>query len=352
MARRFELAKAVLVVALSWFAITLPAAETEGEGKKLDPLCPDGEVWSGKLITDICWGCLFPIRIAGGQWGDGSVPHGVTDKTFCACDTPTGIPELGLTLGLWSPARLIEIVRNPWCAPSLGGTMLNESAVSRLRLLGSGGQAEYDASETSFFNYHYYAFPLYILLDLFWDDRCNADGYRDFDLVYVSELDPTWNNDELAFFTNPEAVIFANPIAVAACAIDGVAATAGHPIDAMFWCAGTWGHLYPFSGVAYTSAGTDVRISSLLATRATAALHRRGLAWKTVGNDALCGGHIYPFIPKNQYRMTLFYPVAETTRAHAIGESTFRWGGAKAFPGPGEDHVYLLWRWQDCCAGI
>jgi len=30
-----------------------------------DAGCPDAELFSGKLITDICWACLFPIRIAG-----------------------------------------------------------------------------------------------------------------------------------------------------------------------------------------------------------------------------------------------------------------------------------------------
>ena len=27
----------------------------------VDPLCSDAELWSGKLITDICWSCLFPL---------------------------------------------------------------------------------------------------------------------------------------------------------------------------------------------------------------------------------------------------------------------------------------------------
>ena len=36
-----------------------------------DPGCPDAELFSGKLITDICWGCLFPIRIAGLSIGGG-----------------------------------------------------------------------------------------------------------------------------------------------------------------------------------------------------------------------------------------------------------------------------------------
>ena len=90
----------------------------------------------------------------------------------------------------------------------------------------------------------------------------------------------------------------------------------------------------------------------LAAVRATAALHRRGLAFRTMGDDALCGGKIDPFIPKSQYRMTMFYPVADTKRSHAIGESTFRWGMAHTYPGPGDSHVYLKFRWTDCCLGI
>jgi conjugal transfer pilus assembly protein TraU len=109
--------------------------------------------------------------------------------------------------------------------------------------------------------------------------------------------------------------------------------------------------MYPLSGISPTSYGTDPRITSLLSTRATASLHRRGLAWKTAGNDALCGGYIYPFIPKSQYRLSMFYPVAETDSNHAIGETTFKWGAGRTYPGPGEDHLYLLWRWVDCCSG-
>jgi conjugal transfer pilus assembly protein TraU len=322
------------------------AAETTST-KTLDPLCPDAEVWSGKLITDICWACLFPIRIAGGAMGSGDVPDSATDQVFCTCNDPNGIPNVGMTLGLWSPARMIELVTTPWCSPALGGMKFGSSL---LRLRGTTGQAEYDNGEIAFFNYHYFAFPLYIMLDLFWDNRCNADGYKDFDLMYVSELDPTWNNDELAFFTNPEVALFANPVAISSCVADGAAATAGHPIDAMFWCAGTWGSMYPFAGMANPTVGADPRLTSLFVIRATAALHRRGLAFGTVGNDALCGGNVAPFIPKSQYSMTMFYPVADTDRRHAIGESTFRWGMAHTYPGPGDSHVHLLWRWQDCCS--
>ncbi|MFP4280889.1 MAG: conjugal transfer protein TraU, partial [Halochromatium sp.] len=44
-----------------------------------DAACPDAELLSGKLITDICWSCLFPVRIAGMPIGGGRVPEGASD---------------------------------------------------------------------------------------------------------------------------------------------------------------------------------------------------------------------------------------------------------------------------------
>jgi conjugal transfer pilus assembly protein TraU len=45
----------------------------------------------------------------------------------------------------------------------------------------------------------------------------------------------------------------------------------------------------------------------------------------------------------------MFYPTPETQRAHVIGESTWRWGQGRMIPGLGEDPVYLVWRYMDCC---
>ncbi|MCA8967567.1 MAG: TraU family protein, partial [Planctomycetes bacterium] len=308
--------------------------------------CPDSKLFSGKLITDICWACFFPIRVAGIPFGGGDRPPAATDRLFCGCEGAAGIPQLGFAVGLWEPARIIEIVRSPGCSTVLGGTRLE---IGSERLLGASGRADWDNGETMFAHYHYYAFPLLLLMDLFFEDRCNADGYMDFDLLYLSELDPTWNDSEIAFFTNPEAAWLANPVALSACIADGVAASAGNPRDELFWCAGTWGNLYPFSGAIHSRGSRPAR-TSLLATKALAALHRRGLARRTMGDEALCEAPIAPFMPKSQYRMTQFYPLPETERAHAIGESAWRWGQHRSIPGPGEDHVWILWRWHDCCA--
>ena len=311
-----------------------------------DPGCPDAELFSAKLLTDICWSCLFPIRIAGLSIGGGERPAGASEAVLCACNDALGVPRPGMVVGMWEPAWIVELTRAPACSPALGGLRL---PLGSRRLLGTSGQGEYDGSDTSFYNVHWYAFPLLVLLDLFFEDRCNADGMMDFDILYLSELDPTWSNSELAFFTQPEAAWLASPVAFAACLADAASATAGSPVDSLFWCAGTWGRLYPFTGIA-GAYGSRPRDTSLFAARSLAALHRRGLARRTMGDGALCRAPIEPFLPKSQYRLSMFYPLPEASSAHVIGESPFRWGEWRTLPGPGEDHLYLLWRWNDCCA--
>ena len=85
-----------------------------------------------------------------------------------------------------------------------------------------------------------------------------------FDLAYLTEVDPLWNDDELTLILNPEAVLFANPVAVAACAADCVAATAGFGIAEMFWCAGCQGGLYLLDGHAHHAAIDQVVEADLL----------------------------------------------------------------------------------------
>ena len=309
--------------------------------------CPDAGLLGPGLLSSICWDCIFPIRFAGAAMsaGDGYVPSRAADEPICLCDDKLGVPQIGLTYGMWEPARLIEIVRAPGCSPILGGAKI-EATGDLLR--GSRGGALYDHGDRAFYHYHLWAFPLLAMLELFTPAACQRDAGIDLDLLYFSELDPTWAYDELAFFANPESAAVANVAAQAACVADAVAATAGEPLDALFWCAGTWGHLYPLAG-AHLAHTSMPRNTSLLATRALAAMHRRGLARRTMGSDALCQAQIEPFLPKSQYQLSQAYPRPEANGRHAIGESTFTWGEDRVLPGIGEDFVHLVWRWLDCC---
>ena len=309
--------------------------------------CPDAQLLGPALISSICWDCVFPIRLAGATLaqGGGDIPDKAADQPLCICTDTFDVPHGGLTYGMWEPARLIELVRTPGCSPALGGIKLE--ATGNLQR-GSRGGMLYDQGDRAFYHYHLWAFPLLAMLELFTPEQCQRDAGIDMDLLYFSELDPTWIYDELAFFANPEAAAVASATAQAACVADAVAATAGKPIDELFWCAGSWGHLYPLSGSHLTHTSMP-RNTSLLATRSLAAMHRRGLARRTMGEDALCEAQIEPFLPKTQYQLSLVYPVAEADNRHAIGESTFRWGEDRALPGVGEDYLHLVWRWLDCC---
>lgn len=312
-----------------------------------DPGCHNAEVIGPKLITDICWSCIFPLRVAGVPISGpgGTMPDEAVSTPLCFCTDNLGVPRPGVTTSMWEPARLVEFQRVPGCASALNGVRFPFNRLFQ----GHHGDAVYDGGDGSFMHYHYYAFPLLTMLDLYATSGCNPDGYHDFDLMYLSEVDPTWNNDELAFFTNPEAAVVANPAAALACTPDAVSSSAGAPIKQLFWCVGSWGSIYPLSG--HHNGGNGVlRDSSLLTTRVLAALHRRGLARGTMGSTAMCGGEFKFTLPKTQYKFTLLYPVPETNSSHVIGESLLTWGIARTIPAVGQDPVYTIWRWKDCCA--
>lgn len=316
------------------------------------PTCNDAGLFTqGGIFTKVCWTCFFPITIAGIPTSPGSVPQGNAGAT-CVCPGRFGYPTPGIVLGMWQPMRVVELVRSgKGCSPSLGSefSMFNESTPYGLFLQGGGSENSETASKTgSFYNFHVLAFPVGQLTDMLTDSVCAAEsGSSDADMLYASELDPTWNNEELSMFTTPEAVLFANPLAIAACVADAAAATVAQPIGALYWCAGSWGTIYPFSGMG--GRDSEPASASLAATRAIAAMHRRGLANLAMTQAAVCRDIPWPTLPKQQYKLQTVHPIPEITGNHWIGASTFRWGEWRNVPAVGEDFVFLKWTFQECC---
>lgn len=310
------------------------------------PDCPDTQLLSGKLITDICWDCIFPIRIAGvNMFGSaGNVPSGATSKKLCTCQDGNGVIHPGFASSMWEPNSLVELVRTPGCFMSLNGAKINVDSRNR----GNHAGKEGDSDNLSFYHYHYYSFPIMELLELVSYATCKGDHYQDIDVIYMSEFDPTWNRDELSFFTFPESAAFANPIAKMACLADAITAANGSPLDSLMWCAGSWGSIYPVAGHANWSSSI-IRTTSLLTARAINALHRRGMLRKTMGDANMCTKGISPIMPKSQYKLSMFWPRPEANGSHWIGESTYLWGQWRRIPATGEDHSYVVFRWNDCC---
>ncbi|WP_157271997.1 TraU family protein [Azohydromonas aeria] len=301
-------------------------------------------------LTDICWSCILPISIGSATVADLGGQEDIPNppNPLCSCGLN---PAVGLSIGFWEPVRHVEVVRKPFCLPSLGGVDLDPGlpAPAGARFT----RPEGDGDGSSFYQAHLYLNPVLYWLQVVADFPCLEPG--SFDLAWLSEVDPLWNDDELALILHPEAVLFANPAAVAACAADCVAATAGFGVANLFWCAGCQGGLYPLDGhVPYHLGG--VRTAALLAQRLMARMHRGLLAWGWHGSAGLCGPYFLPTMDKTAYKTQLTWPVANTAKedgrcCQPFGRSTITWGAGKEYPVGGEDFAFLLFRKRNCCAG-
>lgn len=281
--------------------------------------------------------------------GIGNKPDGASSNSLaCACVDSLGVPFGGTKLSYFAPLRIIETVHEPYCSPTLGGISLQEDYTAM----------GYSKDDRSFWNVHYFAFPLMEMLEILYVN-CHQDGYIDLDLMYLTEVDPTWNNDILALLLSPEAIVFANPLAQVWCATDCSLVTANQAPERSFGCAGCDGSLYPFTGNVI-GQNDEVAQSSLVAQRQISSLHRKGLAKKTMGDDSVCQASYAPFTPRSQYKFSMIYPRAEADEeaggscCHPMGQSTSVWclpAGGRMRPGR-EDAVYLLWQFKECCLNL
>jgi len=344
----------VLSLALLFFTYTIVHAQSEPVGK-----CENN---FPNLLTDIPWKSMFPLRIGGRVvLNMGDMPDNVGTENpddynpssyTCTC-TINGKPHMGIWVSFWEPARVIEVITKPHCFSFLFGTDMGD-ALSNYGAYGARSSGAQPGGKV-FYNVHVYAFPLLTIMDIIKDmDFCN-DWFNDIDILYFTEVDPLWNDDELTIWLNPEAAVFANPLAQALCSVDCVTATAGIPLNSMFWCAGCWGPMYPYTGNSGLTE-SPVRSTSLMAARVLAKLTRQpvppAMELDTSGPGAKCGevsDMVIPVIKKSQYRFSMLRPIPETDRSHTLGSSTFSWGEHRNVPGTGENHIYMLWRKRNCC---
>lgn len=298
-------------------------------------------------ITDVCWKCIFPITVAGFEvTRSDKQGESLSNKRICLCPKPgIPVPVPGIPISFWEPVRLAEITRTPFCLVGMGGLQIGKSGVE-----GRGGVGYSDAGstqQTSFYHLHWYTYPVITWLELITDWICLES--QQLDVAWMSEFDPSWADDELNFLLNPEAALFGNPIAQAACAADCITASAGFPLESLFWCAGCQGGVYPFSGRVSAHEG-GVQASLLLTQKMLAKMHRVGFAKAYADKHDFCGKGYRPLLPKHQYKTQMVYPIPETKNGcKPLGRTTFIWGSGKEFPYKGEDFVHLIWKKKQCC---
>ena len=307
---------------------------------KADALCEGNFV---NPITDICWDCLFPMTI-----GKTAVFPGIAPDTrnpsspIQICPVPPPIfKRIGLAIGYWEPFALTDVTRSPYCMVNLGGFNINVGK------MGAGKGTQHDSpTPGAFYHVHWYKYPLTYWLNIITSMGCLQSG--DMDIAYLSELDPLWNDSSLSSIIAPEAFVFANPIAQGACAADAIASIGSKPLNAFFWCAGSQGSMYPFTG--YTSNEFSPQASSvLLSERMAFKLHRQGLVMNSVGkNQEVCYTYPSPIIPKDRYRYQMVNMYPDTAQCHPFGRSVMRWQTGHASPNSRKNFGYLIWRKRNC----
>ncbi len=291
-------------------------------------------------VTDVCWECIFPITVSGINVTPGYSEQTKYSERLCTC--PGIPPKIGIPISFWEPAAMVDVTRHAYKLLGLGGISIGSETIKNR---GSVGSLQ-DGTLHSFYNVHYYKWPLLAWLEVLTDFSCTEKG--EMDVPYISELDPLWNDEQLATIMGAEAFIFANPLAQASCMADCVAASAGKLTDELFWCAGCLGSLYPFTGsVAHHEGG--LQASSLLVHRLLAKMHRSRLLLGYDSNE-FCQPKPMPVIKKSLYKTQLAYPVAQTQGpCNDLGKSDLLWGAGKSYPYEGEEFVYLIWMKRQCC---
>lgn len=300
-------------------------------------------------VTDVCWQCMFPARIGGSSFGGEGVAPGATDSPACACPSASGV-RVGLSTAFWEHARLVETVKDAYCFPALG-TGMGGSNLNALSSGSQGSMTQNGGSDYASQQAHYFIFPVWVMLNLFADMPCIEK--RPFDMAYMTEVDPAWNDDTLSFILNPEALLFGNPVTQLSCMADSVAAVADQPLDPLFWCLGSWGSSYPLSGS--TTVTNPTTYNSQMAARMIFKLGREGLLWDTALNKCSSEGSLTPIMIKSHYKLQ----VARPRRGNScvpVGQPDFLWGSAKNPPlGAGnnspDNFLWVLARARTCCVG-
>jgi len=213
---------------------------------------------------------------------------------------------------------------------------------------GNSGFDPADLSRSTFYWVHWYKYPVIYWLGLIINSGC-AQG-ETFDISYLGELDPTWDDDLFDFILNPESILFGNVLAQLVCAADAIVTTAGGlPIDALFWCAGSQGSMYPNTGNTVHTF-SEVSNGVLASERINFKLHRVGAIPETRGVwPLMCYQYYDPILPKSRYRYQYTGVISEPYMCHVYGASTNFWDAGKNNPATGENIGLLHWRKRNCC---
>ncbi len=303
------------------------------------------------LINDICYDCLFPMRLSGGLINFGvagdDYDTGASRSPVCVC---TNNLSAGTPISFWEPRYMVDTTNKPGCMPLLGGIDIHPP----YNAAEFGGEKRTNrqiagSAKSAFMHVNEYINPVMTTLGIIASSPCFDS--RSFDTPYISWADPTWNDDALSLMLTPYAYPFAGIPSIAAEMPDAIAATFGFPLASLFWVAGAWGPMYPLTGNVAV-ANTPEQVSHLLLARLFAKLHAAGAQQSPAGQEALqsCGAMGFPqlIMDKRQYKTNRVFPWPDNM-CTTIGRPLLLQEKGAARP-QDKDYGYFVFQRKDCCA--
>lgn len=326
-------------------------------------------------LKNVCWDCIYPLKIAGVDTVRGNMHNEPTLTTanrypVCTCVMPPPIFErVGVPIGYFDPVNMAEVVSDPYCFPMLGfdsgdgsnnsnnygnngNNSNNKKSANKGTLGGTQGaiMAQNGVSKKTFMQVHWWAYPVMEIIDMMVDSTCVQAG--GIDLAFITEVDPIWQDDELSAIINPDAVLFGNPVANLSCVADSVAANISkYPLEFLYWCKGSWGNAYPLTGNTFSKSLVEDSASILstfiyMGNRLSYIFNDFG----PIATQGICQAWPSPIWFKNAYRLQLIYPISYQS-ATPIGVTDIIWGRGKNPPYAGDNFGYIIFKQKECCDG-
>lgn len=314
----------------------------------------------------------------------------------CICDNSTsaiaGIPiPLGFKASLIEPILGVSSSNQPGDLVGLnidlGHDLFDKEGTSR--------EGAENTNETTLFRQvNFVTFPFMAMVGFVLPEAICFDKTSEMTSDYISDVDPLYQNDILSLSVNAGKswgrVLLINPLADLACVADCAAATAGYPINSLYWCDGCRGNVGG-TDTGYTKTGDPIENSEMIIFRQVAAMHetsrllktsnatfaflpnetssKNGVSANNSSNNntnssssgkkssdkktsktmellnTMCGDKTFPLIIKDQYYLQLAYG-----KAKPFGAMRFHYD-FKSTPNDNDRFFFWLWRVRDYCFG-
>jgi conjugal transfer pilus assembly protein TraU len=288
------------------------------------------------------------------EWEPGEFDYEMESIGSCECCYGEFCRQ-GTLIMFWEPHRVIETVKDPYCSPTASESSLLEDSstedeeitaetdiMEELQLGGTHSAHSNTEDATVFAQVHYLTHP--DLDEIIRDFDTECWEFSDTGREYISEDDDDWQ----AIYSSdwwPEAEMFANLEMVEVCIADALTAQFGTPIDALYWCMGTWGMLFNMNGHLNQDEYTTGNAG--LAARTIAHMGRRMMLWDAA--TVICYAGPMPIWFKSYFKLQPLRPTERDFKI-PIGQAPEFWGEDLNKLEGGDNFAWLLWRKRICCS--